>query len=56
VNCKICGAENISPSFGGADICGACDCYGLCPRCKILIAENKLLRQQLENPTPRKEN
>lgn len=29
MNCKICGKENISPSMGGADICGACDCGGM---------------------------
>lgn len=26
MNCKICGAKDIQPSFGGMDICGRCDC------------------------------
>lgn len=48
MDCKICGAKNISPSYGGVDICGACDCYGFCPRCKILAEENQILRKQIE--------
>ena len=48
MDCKICGAKNISPSYGGIDICGACDCYGFCPRCKILTEEIKILRELLD--------
>ena len=48
MDCKMCGAKNISPSYGGADICGACDCYGFCHRCKILMEENQILRKQIE--------
>jgi len=29
MNCIVCGAKNIRPSMGGADICGACDCGGM---------------------------
>lgn len=45
MDCKICGAKNISPSMGSDDICGACDCYGFCPRCKILTEEIKRLQK-----------
>ena len=46
--CKLCGAINYPISYGGTDICPICDCYGCCPRCKILIAENKILRDEVE--------
>ena len=54
MNCKICGAENIRPSYGGADICGACDCYGFCERCKILTEQNKDLKTKLQAQAQRK--
>lgn len=47
MNCKLCGAKDIQPSFGGVDICGTCDCLGFCRRCKILAEENERLRNLL---------
>jgi len=42
MDCRICGAKNISPSMGGADICPTCDCY---PKEEsILRQENSKLR------------
>ena len=33
MNCKICGRQDIKPSFGGADVCSFCDCGGMFVQC-----------------------
>ena len=43
----MCGATNYALSYGGPDICPACDTYGFCPRCKSLKAENERLKDIL---------
>ena len=48
-NCTICGEPIYGLSYGGAGICSACDCYGCCKRCKILIAQNRRLKDELTN-------
>ena len=48
MDCKICDAKNISPSYGGVDVCSACDSMGFCKRCSLLQAENKKLKELLE--------
>ena len=54
--CTMCGATNYPLSFGGPGICPACDCYGVCKRCKILIAEINLLKEALKEKETLKEN
>jgi hypothetical protein len=51
MDCRLCGAKNIQASYSGADICPACDCYGCCKRCKILIEENRILKEELQKLT-----
>lgn len=46
VNCKICGTQNISPSMGGADICGWCDCYPANE--SKLRQENERLKREID--------
>ena len=46
--CKVCGDVNYDLSFGGPDVCPACDCLPPCPRCKILIEKIKRLTQAEE--------
>jgi len=43
MDCKICGAKDISPSMGGADICGACDCGGMSVICGKTYIEKDYL-------------
>ncbi len=47
MDCKICGAKGISPSYGGPDVCGACDCYGFCERCAVFVEKNKQLKKKV---------
>jgi hypothetical protein len=50
MNCRLCGAENISPSFGGRDLCGPCDC-GVPPalsQCRRELAAATTAREAAE--------
>lgn len=44
--CKVCGALDYPMSYGGADICPACDCS--CPECRQEALARRVLKLEIE--------